>query len=155
MLCILTHDMCVLHYYVELGIFSWAYIKKDSIWPMGEWNQMMFIIKVELCKLKISISRIICLKLAVHLVIMDFWRWVLTKLYHNGLWGSKLKSSRRNNDQAKHSGLTGAWSIVIKIKRDAWYVSNVSIIFYAPYLFTHHLLCVLLHFVAFLCIFRN
>jgi hypothetical protein len=38
---------------------------------------------------------------------------------------------------------------------DAWYASNVSIIFYAPCLFIHHLLCVLLHFVAFLCIFRN
>jgi hypothetical protein len=38
---------------------------------------------------------------------------------------------------------------------DAWYVSNVSIIFDAPCLFMHHLLCVLLHFVAFLCDFRN
>jgi hypothetical protein len=38
---------------------------------------------------------------------------------------------------------------------DAWYVSNVSIIFDAPCLFMHHLLCVLLHFVVFLCIFRN
>jgi hypothetical protein len=38
---------------------------------------------------------------------------------------------------------------------DAWYVSNVSIIFYAPSLFTHHLLRVLLHFVVFLCIFQN
>jgi hypothetical protein len=37
----------------------------------------------------------------------------------------------------------------------AWYVSNIFIIFYSPCLFTHHLLCVLLHFVAFLCIFRN
>jgi hypothetical protein len=36
-----------------------------------------------------------------------------------------------------------------------WYVSNVSIIFDALCLFIHHLLCVLLHFVAFLCIFRN
>jgi hypothetical protein len=36
---------------------------------------------------------------------------------------------------------------------DAWYVSNISIIFDAPCLFMHHLLCVLLHFVAFLCIF--
>jgi hypothetical protein len=36
---------------------------------------------------------------------------------------------------------------------DAWYVWNVSIIFDAPCLFIHHLLCVLLHFVAFLCIF--
>jgi hypothetical protein len=36
-----------------------------------------------------------------------------------------------------------------------WYVSNLSIIFYAPCLFIHHLLCVLLHFVAFLCIFQN
>jgi hypothetical protein len=37
---------------------------------------------------------------------------------------------------------------------DAWYISNVSIIFDAPCLFIHHLLCVLLHFVAFLCIFN-
>jgi hypothetical protein len=33
--------------------------------------------------------------------------------------------------------------------RSYWYVSNVSIIFDAPRLFLHHLLCVLLHFVAF------
>jgi hypothetical protein len=38
---------------------------------------------------------------------------------------------------------------------DTWYVSNVSIIFNAPCLFLHHLLYVLLHFVEFLCIFRN
>jgi hypothetical protein len=38
---------------------------------------------------------------------------------------------------------------------DAWYVSNVSINFDAPCLFIHHLLCILLHFVAFLCIFWN
>jgi hypothetical protein len=36
-----------------------------------------------------------------------------------------------------------------------WYVSNVSIIFDVPCLFLHHLLSVLLHFMAFLCIFRN
>jgi hypothetical protein len=38
---------------------------------------------------------------------------------------------------------------------DAWYVSNVSRIFDASCLFTRHLLCVLLYFVAFLCIFWN
>jgi hypothetical protein len=38
---------------------------------------------------------------------------------------------------------------------DAWYISNVSIIFDAPCLFLHHFLCVLLHFVVFLCIFWN
>jgi hypothetical protein len=38
---------------------------------------------------------------------------------------------------------------------DVWYVSNVSIIFDAPCLFLHHLLCVLLQFVTFLCIFWN
>jgi hypothetical protein len=64
------------------------------------------------------IKKIICLKLAIHLVIMDLWRWVLTKQSHNGLWGSKLKSSRSNNDQVKHSGLTRAWSIIIKINRN-------------------------------------
>ena len=38
---------------------------------------------------------------------------------------------------------------------DAWYVSNVSIIFYASCLFLHHLPTVSLHFVALLCIFWN
>jgi hypothetical protein len=38
---------------------------------------------------------------------------------------------------------------------DAWYVSNVSIIFDAPCLFLYHLLFVLLHLVAFLFIFQN
>jgi hypothetical protein len=38
---------------------------------------------------------------------------------------------------------------------DAWYVSNVSIIFDAPCLFLHHLPNVSLHFVELLCIFRN
>jgi hypothetical protein len=42
-----------------------------------------------------------------------------------------------------------------RTQSSTWYVSNVSIIFYAPCLFLHHLLSVLLHFVAFLCIFRN
>jgi hypothetical protein len=38
---------------------------------------------------------------------------------------------------------------------DTWYILNVSIIFDAPCLFLHHLLCVLLHFMVFLCIFWN
>jgi hypothetical protein len=38
---------------------------------------------------------------------------------------------------------------------NAWCVSNISIIFDAPCLFIHHFLCVLLHFVVFLCIFGN
>jgi hypothetical protein len=42
-----------------------------------------------------------------------------------------------------------------RIHACSWYVSNVSIIFDAPYLFLHHLLSVSLHFVALLCIFWN
>jgi hypothetical protein len=42
-----------------------------------------------------------------------------------------------------------------RIRGGNWYVSNVSIIFYALCLFLHHLLSVSLHFVALLCIFRN
>jgi hypothetical protein len=38
---------------------------------------------------------------------------------------------------------------------DAWYVSNVSIIFDAPWLFLHHLLSVSLHFMEFLYISLN
>jgi hypothetical protein len=36
-----------------------------------------------------------------------------------------------------------------RVRLRGWYVSNVSIIFNAPCLFIHHLLCVLLHFVVF------
>jgi hypothetical protein len=42
-----------------------------------------------------------------------------------------------------------------KVRLGVWYVWNVSIIFDAPCLFLHHLPCVSLHFVAFLCDFRN
>jgi hypothetical protein len=42
---------------------------------------------------------------------------------------------------------SSAWGCLIRLKR--------IYTFYAPCLFIHHLLCVLLHFVAFLCIFRN
>ena len=41
------------------------------------------------------------------------------------------------------------------VKLGDWYISNVSIIFDAPCLFLHHLPCVSLHFVAFLCDFWN
>jgi hypothetical protein len=43
---------------------------------------------------------------------------------------------------------------VLQLRRH-WYVSNVSIIFCAPCLFLHHLPCVSLHIVVFLCDFRN
>ena len=33
--------------------------------------------------------------------------------------GANYESSWSNNDQVKHSGLNEAWSVVIKIKRDA------------------------------------
>jgi hypothetical protein len=44
---------------------------------------------------------------------------------------------------------------IIESACEMLYVSNVSIIFYAPCLFLHHLPIVSLHLVAFLCIFRN
>ena len=36
------------------------------------------------------LEKIICLKLVVHLVIMDMWRCSLMKLSHSGVWGSKM-----------------------------------------------------------------
>ena len=65
------------------------------------------------------LKRIICLKLAVHLVIMDMWRCASMELSHHGVWGSICESSRSNNDLVRHSGLSGAWRVIIKIKRDA------------------------------------
>jgi hypothetical protein len=54
--------------------------------------------------------------------------------------------------------LGGRRTTVTRDERGAmthWYVSNVSIIFDAPCLFLHHLLSVLLHFVAFLWFSRT
>jgi hypothetical protein len=119
MLCILTHDLCVLHYYVRLGIFPWDYIKRrisiaHERMKSNDVHHQGWEAQIQDKHLK----KIICLKLSIHLVIMYLWICVLKKLSHNGLWGSKLKSSQSNNDQVKHSGLTGAWSNVVKIKRD-------------------------------------
>jgi hypothetical protein len=47
---------------------------------------------------------------------------------------------------------TKEWAYRVENSNSMWYVSNVSIIFYAPCLFLHHLFSVSLHFVAFLCI---
>jgi hypothetical protein len=52
--------------------------------------------------------------------------------------------------QIQHGFQRVTWGLLAQ-----WYVSNVSIIFYAPCLFIYYLLCVLLHFMVFLCIFRN
>ena len=62
---------------------------------------------------------ITCLKLAVHLVIMDMWRCASMELSHHSVWGSICESSRSNNDQVRNSGLSGAWRAIIEIKRDA------------------------------------
>jgi hypothetical protein len=82
------------------------------------------------------------------LLICIFFNWLLLYYYsiiiflrhfcflgpRSPIWGETLASSTR---------------------AVYWYVSNVSIIFDAPCLFLYHLLSVSLHFVAFLCIFRN
>ena len=65
------------------------------------------------------LKKITCLNLAVHLVIMDMWRCASMELSHHGVWGSICESSRSNNDQVRHFGLSGAWRVIIKIKRDA------------------------------------
>ena len=65
------------------------------------------------------LERIICLKLAVHLMIMDMWICISMELSHHSVWGSICKSSRSNDDQVRHSGLCRAWRVIIKIKRDA------------------------------------
>jgi hypothetical protein len=67
----------------------------------------------------------------------------------------------RREFQWRCTGVQNTWGERQKHVRDMrqgfprWYVSNVSIIFDAPCLFLHHLLSVLLHFMALLCIFRN
>jgi hypothetical protein len=66
-----------------------------------------------------NLKMIICLKLVVHLVIMDMWRCASMELFHHDVWGSICESSRSNDDQVRHSGLSGAWRAIIKIKRDA------------------------------------
>jgi hypothetical protein len=67
-------------------------------------------------------------------------------------WGSVRNSSEptRFYIRSQCGKCSGMWE-----EEGAWYVSNVSIIFDAPCLFLHHLPCVSLHFVAFLCDFQN
>jgi hypothetical protein len=104
-------------------------------------------------------------------VLFHVITWLLSFFYWNYVFHAHVLSSFDPNTQCLHR-----WSRLCRCMSpqklflcyhlptrgragvklgDAWYVSNVSIIFYAPCLFLHHLLSVLLHFVAFLCIFWN
>jgi hypothetical protein len=76
--------------------------------------------------------------------------------------GAHASSSHKNpmsitGRKAKNTNLRKAKKVtqIGDEDHEARYVSNVSIIFDAPCLFLHHLLSVSLHFMAFLCIFRN
>jgi hypothetical protein len=60
-------------------------------------------------------------------------------------WPVSLIQSVADQEECRRPKLTAA----------LWYVSNLSIIFDAPCLFLHHLPCVSLHFMAFLCDFWN
>jgi hypothetical protein len=52
----------------------------------------MIVIKVEKYKFQDKhLEKIICLKLVIHLVIMEFGRHALVKLSHSGVWGSILE----------------------------------------------------------------
>jgi hypothetical protein len=79
----------------------------------------------------------------------DTMRWRICGCMDACMWFLCRRKGHVNMDaDLWHIGAT-------LIELAAWYVSSVSIIFDVPCLFLHHLLSVLLHFVAFLCIFRD
>jgi hypothetical protein len=92
MLCELTHYICVFVLsiwvrYLAMGMHQyWRFdIAHEWMTSSGDCHQ------AKKCKFKMSnLGKIICLKLAVHLVIMDMWRCASTELSHISLWGSKL-----------------------------------------------------------------
>jgi hypothetical protein len=69
------------------------------------------------------------------------------RLFHSTCLAARLWDRRRECEHCSSDESYRGCDIGV------WYISNVSIIFYAPCLFLHHLLSVLLHFMAFLCIF--
>jgi hypothetical protein len=104
-------------------------------------------------------------------VLFHVITWLLSFFYQDYVFHTHVLSSFDPSTQCLHRWSRLCWCISpqklffcyhlptrgwagVKLG-DAWYVSNVSIIFDAPCLFLHHLLSVLLHFVAFLCIFQN
>jgi hypothetical protein len=85
-------------------------------------------------------------------LLLVLLEWVILKL--------KFVLLSNKGDRAWKTLGTILAILIIGVRRSilpwsSWYVSNVSIIFDAPCFFLHHLLSVSLHFVAFLCIFRN
>jgi hypothetical protein len=85
--------------------------------------------------------------------------WVLSNKYIQFPLAAKCppyaEKQKKKNKQTCNSMTSSYKSLVVACPGGHWYVSNVSIIFDAPCLFLYHLLSVLLHFVAFLCIFQN
>jgi hypothetical protein len=85
-------------------------------------------------------------------------RNIVEKIGESIAWGPEQKVAllRFEEWKGEYVRMEDGEALVDEIDRqDGWYISNVSIIFDAPCLFLHHLLIILLHFVALLCIFRD
>jgi hypothetical protein len=65
------------------------------------------------------LEKIICLKLVIHLVIMELWRHALVKLSHSGVWGRKLEVFTKQQWSSDAFRLDGSMKHLIKVKRDA------------------------------------
>jgi hypothetical protein len=92
MLCKLAHLLCALLCFVGLGILFWLalngifHIAHERMVSSGDRHQVW-----EMQLQDKHLEKIICLKLAVHLVVMYLWRCMLMKLSHSGLWESTLE----------------------------------------------------------------
>jgi hypothetical protein len=114
----------------------------------------------------------ICTSTVLYSLVFPYWKgWMLHPRCPSCLQACNIRSVQWSHLMPPSTGKALGW-VLPQLKHPLllrslnirpspisdmgmWYVSNVSIIFDVPCLFIHHSLCVLLHFVAFLCIFLN
>jgi hypothetical protein len=72
------------------------------------------------------------------MLIVSTFRWMIVDGVWCGVWVFKISCA-----------------LLLFYWMSSWYVPNITIIFDAPCLFIHHLLCVLLHFMAFYAFSRT
>ena len=85
-----TNPWSMWEFYVGLGMYPWACIKrKISYNPWKGWHQVVIIIKIAVCKFRwSSTKRWSSWSLPSIVVSMDLWRCAEEWLTHSGVWGS-------------------------------------------------------------------
>ena len=85
-----TNPWSMWEFYVGLGTYPWACVKrKISYNPWKWWHQVVIILKIAVCKFKWSITKRSSAWILPSIVVsMDLWRCAEEWLTHSELWGS-------------------------------------------------------------------